>query len=301
MDKIQVEKHITNIKSKFTKARASVYWRAMRMDKPAGIGLALLPSLWALAFAAEALWQILVYFPLFIIGAVVTRGAGCVINDLADRKFDIHVERTASRPIASGELSVRDALYFLAVLLTVALCILLLLPKTAILIGLFTMVPIVLYPYMKRFTYFPQIFLGLTFNLGVLIGWYTIKTTPSFTPIVLYISAVCWTIGYDTIYAHQDKTYDKEIGVKSMALKLEDKTPEALWTLYKLAGLFLALVGLLTHMNLLYYVGWGIAFYHLYWQTQTLKLDNPKNCAAKFESNVIFGLIILASALIGRL
>lgn len=300
MTKIQVEKYFNNIKSQFTPARASVYWRAMRMDKPIGIGLALLPALWALAFAAEAFWQILVYFPLFIIGAIVTRGAGCVINDLADRKFDIKVARTASRPIATGELNFRNAIYFLAVLLAIAFFILMFLPKTAILIGIFTVIPIALYPYMKRFTYFPQVFLGLTFNLGTLIGWYTIKTGPSFTPIILYIAAACWTIGYDTIYAHQDKKDDEAIGIKSMALRLGAKTPETVWTLYRFTGLFLGLVGLMSHMNILFFVGWGIAFYQLYWQTQTLKLDDPKSCAEKFESNIFFGLIILASILIGR-
>ena len=281
--------------------KTNPYSRLMRLDKPVGIYLTLLPSLWAIAFAAKSTLWMLWLFIVFTFGAIIVRGAGCILNDIADKDLDSKVERTKSRPLASGELTVKEAYKFLFMLLGAGFLLLLTLPLPAIVIGLFSIIPIAAYPFFKRFTYFPQVMLGFVFNLGVLMGWYSADSTVSYIPFVLYFGCVLWTIGYDTIYAHQDKIDDQKIGIKSMALVLGEDTSKIVWRLYIFAIVIIGIVSLNAHMNFIFYLFATMGAYHLYWQTETLDIHNPKDCNNKFKSNVQFAVIILIGILVGRL
>lgn len=283
-----------------TWVEGNTYTRLMRLDKPVGIYLVLLPALWAIAFTARSLFWGLWLFFVFSVGALLVRGAGCIINDIVDRDLDSKVERTANRPLASGELSVKQAYLLLAGLLTAAFLILLTLPSVAIFIGVFAVIPIAIYPWMKRITFFPQVFLGFVFNLGVLMGWFSADPRLSVIAFVLYAGAAFWTIGYDTIYAFQDIEDDKEIGVNSMAIYLEDSAPSSIWKMYMITLICLLVVGLNTHMNILFYLMMCLGGYQLYWQVETLDTKDKKDCADKFYSNVHFGWIVLLAILIGR-
>lgn len=289
---------------KYEKAKEFIktnpYSRLGRFDKPTGIYLVLLPALWAVGFASNTILQMLFYFIVISLGAVVVRAAGCIVNDLWDIEFDKKIERTKSRPLANGELSKMDALQMLAALSVLSLLVLLTLPKISIIFGIIAVIPIVVYPYIKRISFYPQVFLGLVFNLGVFIGWFAVSPEVTLMSIVLYFGAVFWTIGYDTVYAHQDIKDDIKAGVKSMAILLGDKTLEIVWRLYQAVGLLLFLTGINMHMNIFYYLIGAFGVYHLYWQTETLDINNPKDCADKFKSNVHFGLIILCAIIIGK-
>jgi len=209
------------------------YCRLMRLDRPIGTWLLLFPCWWSAALAAEG-WPDLWLFALFAIGAVVMRGAGCTVNDWADRDFDGKVARTAARPIPSGAVSPRQALIFLVAQLLVGLLVLLQLNWFAIGVGAASLLLVFPYPFMKRITYWPQAWLGLTFNWGALVGWAAVRGDLTLAPVLLYIAGVFWTLGYDTIYAHQDKEDDILVGVKSTALALGENTvawasPPPIW------------------------------------------------------------------------
>lgn len=223
----------------FSKEKMSGYVRLARLDKPVGIWLLLWPCYWALAMAEEKGGSHLYYYVLFAVGAVVMRSAGCVINDMWDADFDKKVARTRARPIAAGEISQREALGFLAVLLVLGLVILLQFNAVTILLGFCSVPLIVLYPLMKRVTWWPQAFLGLVFNFGALMGVSAVSGDISFASVVLYASCIFWTLGYDTIYAHQDKEDDALIGVKSTALKFSDKPKVPVVIFYIIQALLL--------------------------------------------------------------
>jgi 4-hydroxybenzoate polyprenyltransferase len=280
--------------------RTNPYSRLARFDKPAGIYLVLLPALWAVAFAAHNIWSMLFYFFVMTLGAIVVRGAGCIINDLWDIEIDKKVTRTKSRPLASGELRKIDAYQMLAALGVLSLMVLLTLPKLSIFFGLLAIIPIIIYPTMKRYNYYPQVFLGMVFNMGVFIAWFAVDPQITLMPFILYAAAAIWTVCYDTIYAHQDIKDDKKAGVKSLAILLGDRTVEVVWKMYQVLALILFIVGLNMHMGILFYLIAAFGAYHLYWQTETLDIKDPKSCAEKFNSNVHFGMIILAAIVIGR-
>ncbi len=281
--------------------KSNKYARLMRLDKPAGFLLLLLPCLWTIGFAASNLLQKTSLSLLFTLGAIVTRSAGCIINDMFDRNLDRQVERTKDRPLASGEVSMKEAYLLLGYLLTAAFLILLCLPKTAIYVGVISIIPIIIYPLLKRYTYYPQVFLGFVFNLGVIIAWVTISTKPSYNPILIYLAAVLWTIGYDTIYAIQDKEDDLKAGVKSLAIKLGDNSESIIWTMYRISVICLFIVGINTYMNWGFFILMSLAAYHLYWQVETLEVDNPQDAGRKFKSNVQYGLLVLAAIWIGKI
>ncbi len=269
------------------------YFRLARIDRPIGTWLLLLPGWWAIALAAPG-WPSPWLLGLFGIGAVVMRAAGCVVNDLADRKFDAMVARTASRPIASGAVSVPAALVFLAALLAVGLAILLQFNTFAILIGALSLALIFPYPLMKRITHWPQAFLGLTFNWGALLGWAAVTGRLDPPAIALYAAGFFWTLGYDTIYAHQDKQDDALIGVKSTALLFAANSRPWIALFLTITVLLLGLAGWLAQLAWPYYVGLALAAGHLAWQTAAVDFDDPRDCRKKFNSNRDFGLILLA-------
>ncbi|NQV83439.1 MAG: 4-hydroxybenzoate octaprenyltransferase [Rhodospirillales bacterium] len=278
---------------RFAPASIRPYLRLARADRPIGTWLLLLPCWWSIALAT-ATWPDAKMFALFAIGALVMRGAGCTVNDIVDRKIDARVARTATRPIASGEISVFRALVFLGLQLLLGLIILLQFNAFAVTLGVSSLVLIGLYPFMKRLTYWPQLFLGFTFNWGALLGWAAVTGTLSPPAIALYAAGIFWTLGYDTIYAHQDKEDDILIGVKSTALKFGNAT--APWML----GFYTATVALMGWAGFLAGLGWpfhlslAVGALHLVWQIKSLDISDPKNCLSRFKSNRNFGLIMLA-------
>ncbi len=275
------------------------YLRLARADRPIGTWLLLLPCWWSLSLASPS-WPDGKMLVLFVIGSLVMRGAGCTVNDIVDREFDARVARTAARPIPSGQVSVRQAVVFLALQLLLGLVVLLQFNAFAIGLGIGSLVLIVLYPFMKRITYWPQLFLGLTFNWGALLGWAAVKGGLGLSAAALYAAGIFWTLGYDTIYAHQDKEDDILIGVKSTALKFGAATGPWLIGFYAITVCLLAMTGYLVEMAWPFYLALIMGASQLAWQIRTVDITDPKNCLAKFKSNRNFGLIILAGIIAGQ-
>jgi 4-hydroxybenzoate polyprenyltransferase len=278
------------------------YARLARLDRPIGTWLLLFPSWWSIALAAEPdHWPDLWLMALFGIGALVMRGAGCTVNDIIDRDIDAKVARTATRPLASGRLSLTQAFTFLGLQLAVGLLILLQLSPTAIWLGVASLVLVAVYPFMKRITWWPQAFLGLTFNWGALMGWAAVRDEVAWPAILLYAAGFFWTLSYDTIYAHQDKEDDSLIGVKSTALKLGKGTKTWLLAFDAAMLALLVAVGASAGMSWIYFLGLlGVAL-HLRWQATDVDLDDPKDCLVKFRSNRYIGWILLVGIVLGRL
>jgi 4-hydroxybenzoate polyprenyltransferase len=231
---------------------------------------------------------------LFGVGAVVMRGAGCTWNDITDREFDAKVARTASRPIPSGAVSVRGALVFLVLQMLLGLAVLVSFNNFAIAVGAAALLLIFPYPFMKRITWWPQAWLGLTFNWGALVGWATVTGSLSPAPLLMYAAGFFWTLGYDTIYAHQDKEDDALVGVKSSARRLGGRTRPYLFLFYGVTVLMLGASGWAAGMAWPFYVGLAAAALQLAWQAADVDIDSPQDCLAKFKSNKWFGLILLA-------
>ncbi|MCH7485725.1 MAG: 4-hydroxybenzoate octaprenyltransferase [Proteobacteria bacterium] len=276
------------------------YLRLARLDRPIGTWLLLFPCWWSLSLAATS-WPDPWLMALFAAGAMVMRGAGCTVNDIADRKFDARVARTAGRPIASGEVSVPGALVFLGLQLLAGLLVLAQFNGFAILLGSGSLILIAVYPYMKRVTYWPQAVLGLTFNWGALLGWAAVHGELAPPALALYAAGVFWTLGYDTIYAHQDKDDDLLVGLKSSALKLGGATRAWLFVFYGWAAVLMALAGYLAGLAWPFFAALALAGAHLAWQAGRVDTDDAKDCLAKFKSNRFFGWIVLAGIIAGRL
>ena len=281
------------------------YARLMRLDRPIGTWLLLLPCWWGLALAwrgggTAVEWPAFLWLVgLFSVGALVMRGAGCVVNDLWDRDIDRKVARTADRPIASGQIPVRHALAFLAVLLAIGLAILLQLNRTCWWLGVLVLALVFTYPGFKRVTFWPQFVLGLTFNWGALMGWAAVTDGIAAPCLVLYAAGLFWTLGYDTIYAHQDREDDALIGVKSSALVLGRRTRPFLFAVYPVALSLIGASGYLAGLAWPFWIGLGAAGAHLAWQAVTVDIDSPRDCHAKFLSNRNLGLIVTAAILAG--
>mgnify|MGYP003625746596 FL=1 len=281
---------------------ARAYARLMRLDRPIGTWLLLLPGWWALAIPAHpGSWPNPFWIVLFAVGAILMRGAGCVINDLFDRDFDARVARTADRPLASGAVSMRAALAFLALLFAVSFVILVQFNLFAMAIGALSLALVIPYPLMKRITWWPQAWLGLTFNWGALLGWAVVRGDLDPAAFVLYAAGFFWTLGYDTIYAHQDKEDDALVGIKSTARLFGTKSRPWIAGFYIVTVALLAVTGWMEGLAWPFWVGLGLGAAHLAWQTLTIDFDDAKDCLAKFRANRDFGLIIFAAAIAGRL
>lgn len=271
--------------------KISPYLRLMRLHQPVGIFLLLWPCVWAVTLAENGFPPLRILL-LFAIGATFMRAAGCIINDIVDRKLDAEVERTKNRPLASGELSIRQALSLLALLLAASLLVAMELGAAVVMWSALALIPVAIYPWMKRISWWPQLFLGLTFNWGALVGWVAVRGQVEIPAIILYVASVFWTLGYDTIYAHQDKTDDARVGIKSTALRLGQSTKPLLLFIYSLA-LFGWLVALHT-------AGGGagrrlllaLAALHLGWQVYAANLNSPAACKKIFASNAWLGLLV---------
>jgi 4-hydroxybenzoate polyprenyltransferase len=276
------------------------YLRLMRLDRPIGTWLLLFPCWWSTALATEgrpSLWLC----ALFAVGSVIMRGAGCTINDMADHEFDAKVARTAARPIPSGAVSLKQAGAFLALQLVLGLRVLVQLNGFAIAVGAAALLLVFPYPFMKRITYWPQAWLGLTFNWGALVGWAAVTGELSLPPLLLYAAGILWTLGYDTIYAHQDKDDDALIGVKSTALRLGAATPRWLVGFYTGALVLIAASGWVAGLSWPFYPLLAVAAGQLYWQIFAGNIDDSADCLHKFKSNRFFGWLLLAAIIAGRI
>jgi len=281
---------------------ARPYLRLSRADRPIGTWLLLLPCWWGLLLAAGAQgrfgWREVWILLGCAMGAWLMRGAGCTWNDISDRNYDDKVARTASRPIPSGQVTVRGAALWMAAQALVAFAILLTFNTTAIALGVGSLLLVAVYPFAKRFTWWPQVFLGLAFNWGALLAWAAATGSLSAAPVMLYLSGIAWTLFYDTIYAHQDKEDDALIGVKSTARLFADRTPNYLRIFMALTvGLMAAaiILALTPHASflalMLALIGPWAMGWHMVWQMRSLDIDNAETCLALFRSNRNAGLI----------
>ena len=229
---------------------------------------------------------------LFFIGSVAMRSCGCVINDLWDKDFDAKVDRTKNRPLASGAINIKQALLFILLLLLISLLVVIFLPKQVFIISLFSLPLVILYPLMKRITYLPQIFLGITFNFGILMGYAATGLDFNYAVFIAYLGFISWTIGYDTIYAHQDKKDDKKIGVKSTALLFGDNSKKIVAILYIIFVSLLVVSGDLAGKGFVYYAGLLLVSVLLAKQIINWNINNPNSCAINFKDNIWIGLIL---------
>ena len=273
-----------------------------RLKKPIGFMLLFWPCAWGLTLAydfKENLNNYYFYLILFFCGAVLMRSAGCIVNDIFDKDFDAKVFRTKNRPIASGKVPIKIGIIYSLILCFLALLILLNFNLFTIILALGSMPLAFTYPLMKRFTYWPQLFLGITFNYGLILGWTSMKNEIDIVPIIFYLGAIFWTLGYDTIYGYQDIKDDEIIGLKSTSIKFKGKENKFLLTCYALFIFIFLVGGYLMKLNNVYYFLTIIPFLHLFfYQIRTFNSKEPLNCLKVFKSNNTFGLIIFLNILI---
>jgi 4-hydroxybenzoate polyprenyltransferase len=276
------------------------YLRLARLDRPIGSWLLLMPCWWSVGLAGmhndrlPSLWHIVLFF----IGAFAMRGAGCTWNDLVDRDLDGRVERTRSRPIPSGQVTVAQATMFMVAQALVGFLVLIQFNRFTVATGIASLLVVVIYPFMKRITYWPQIFLGLAFSWGALMGWPAAFGRLDWPAIVLYAGSILWVIGYDTIYAHQDRDDDLLIGIKSTALLFGERTPTMLATFYAGAIVLIAAAGFMAGGGIFFTIGIIGFAAHLAWQVSRLDIDDPAHCLTLFKSNRDAGLILFAAMLV---
>ena len=275
------------------------YIRLARLDRPIGTWLLLFPGWWAIALAAPG-WPDWRLMGLFGIGAMAMRGAGCTLNDIIDRDVDARVARTRTRPLPSGTVSLRQAVIFLVLQLMIGAAVLLSLTRLAILLGLLVLLLIATYPLMKRVTYWPQFFLGLNFNWGALMGWAAVTGTFAPPALLLYVGGIAWTLGYDTIYAHQDKEDDVLVGVKSSALALGPRTRPWLFVFYGVAVAFWGAAGWSAGLGWPFWFGLVLVLWQLLWQAARVDIDDPADCLAKFRSNRWTGWLMLLGIVVAH-
>jgi 4-hydroxybenzoate polyprenyltransferase len=274
------------------------YLRLARLDRPIGSWLLLLPCWWSSALAAVAAhWSLpnLSHIVLFFVGAFAMRGAGCTWNDIVDRDLDRAVERTRSRPIPSGQVSVTQAALFLIAQSLIGLFVLLAFNPFTIALGVASLAVVAVYPFMKRITYWPQIGLGLAFSWGALMGWAGVFARLDMPALLLYAGSIAWVIGYDTIYAHQDREDDALIGIKSTALLFGPRTKPMLALFYGIAIILIGAAGFTAGAGLVFALGLIAFAAHLGWQIVRLDIANPDNCLAVFKSDRDAGLILFAA------
>jgi 4-hydroxybenzoate polyprenyltransferase len=280
------------------------YLRLARLDRPIGSWLLLMPCWWSVGLAGmgagnfPSLWHIVLFF----IGAFAMRGAGCTWNDLVDRDLDAKVERTRSRPIPSGQVTVGEATAFMLAQALIGLIVLLQFNRFTVITGLCSLLVVAIYPFMKRITYWPQIVLGLAFSYGALMGWPAAFGRLDWPAIVLYAGSISWVIGYDTIYAHQDREDDLLIGIKSTALLFGENTRPILAAFYSGAVLLIGAAGLLAGGRFIFMLGLAAFAAHLAWQVARLNINDSAHCLKQFKSNrdaglILFGAMLLEAAL----
>ena len=273
-----------------------------RLKKPIGYMLLFWPCAWGLTLAydfTKDLNNYFFYLILFFLGAVLMRSAGCIVNDILDKEFDKKVFRTKNRPIASRQISIKVAVLYALILCLFALFVLLNFNQFTVILALCSMPLAFTYPLMKRFTYWPQLFLGITFNYGLILGWTAIKGEIDIIPIIFYLGAIFWTLGYDTIYGYQDIKDDEIIGLKSTSIKFKGNEKKFLFICYTLLLIFFLIGGYFMEFNNIYYFLTFISFLHLFfYQMKIFNSKDSESCLRVFKSNNMFGLIIFLNILI---
>jgi|TARA_B000000475_G_scaffold36946_1_gene27553 4-hydroxybenzoate polyprenyl transferase len=276
-----------------------------RLKRPIGFMLLFWPCLWGLTLVYDFnsnLFNYFFYSALFLSGSILMRSAGCIVNDIADKNFDQKVERTKNRPIASGKVSVKLASTYALILCGIAFLVLINFNKLTILMALISMPLAFTYPLMKRITYWPQLFLGITFNYGLVLAWISISGEISIIPIIFYLGAIFWTLGYDTIYGFQDIKDDEIIGVKSTSIKFKNDPKKFLFISYCMFIISLFLIGILMNFKMYYFLFMIVPILHLLvFQISRLNTNLSLDCLIKFKSNNILGLIIFTNILVGKL
>jgi 4-hydroxybenzoate polyprenyltransferase len=276
------------------------YLRLARLDRPIGSWLLLVPCWWSVGLAGmharafPSLWHIVLFF----IGAFAMRGAGCTWNDLVDRDLDARVERTRSRPIPSGQVTAKQAAIFMVAQALIGLAVLLQFNWFTVLMGFASLLVVAIYPFMKRITYWPQIVLGLAFSWGALMGWPAAFARLDWPALVLYAGSIAWVIGYDTIYAHQDRDDDALIGIKSTALLFQEKTRPMLASFYAIAVVLIGMAGVIAGGGVIFALGLLVFAAHLTWQVMRLNINDSAHCLMLFKSNRDAGLILFGAMLI---
>ncbi len=283
--------------------RSHPYIRLARFDRPIGSWLLLFPCWWAIAQATRdrLTVEFCTLWPLIGIGAVVMRGAGCTYNDICDRDLDAKVARTSDRPLPSGEVTVLQAWVFAIALMAAGFVILISFNTYAIGVGVASLVLVFTYPLMKRVTFWPQFFLGLAFNWGALLGWAAVRAELALPAFLLYAGGILWTLGYDTIYAHQDRPDDPAAGVKSTARRLGLGSKPWLYAFYAGAILLFGLAGHAAGLGWPFWTGLGLGAAQLAWQVFDVDIDDAKDCLAKFKSNRLFGWLVFVGAVAAQI
>ncbi len=275
-----------------------------RLNRPIGYMLLFWPCIWGLTIAYDFNYDLKKFFFysfLFFAGSVLMRSAGCIVNDIVDRNFDKKVERTKNRPIASGKITIFKALLYAGTLCVLAFLVLINFNFLTIVLAIASMPLAFLYPLMKRFTYWPQLFLGITFNYGLILGWTSINENVGILPIIFYFGAIFWTLGYDTIYGYQDIRDDEIIGVKSTSIKFKNNPKKILILCYLITIISLIITGILMNFNYIYFLFLIVPLFHLFYlQIFKFNKNDPSNCLKIFKSNNIFGLIIFINLIIGK-
>ena len=275
-----------------------------RLKRPIGFMLLFWPCAWGLTLAydfSNNLNDYFFYLFLFFLGSVLMRSAGCIVNDISDKEFDKKVERTKNRPLASNKVSIKLAIFYSIILCALAFLVLINFNNLTIILAVGSMPLAFTYPLMKRFTYWPQLFLGITFNYGLVLGWTAIQGEINAVTIIFYLGAIFWTLGFDTIYGYQDLKDDEIIGVKSTSIKFKKKPKLFLTICYSIFLISLILVGIFMKLNTMFYFFILIPTAHLlFYQIYNFNYKDPKNCLKIFKSNNFFGAIILCNILIGK-
>jgi len=283
----------------------SLFIELIRLKKPIGFMLLFWPCAWGLTLAydlSDNLNKYFFYLILFFLGSILMRSAGCIVNDIFDKDFDKQVTRTKNRPIASGKVSIKIAIIYSITLCLLAFFVLINFNNLTILLALGSMPLAFSYPLMKRFTYWPQLFLGITFNYGLILGWTAVRSQVEFIPLLFYCGAIFWTLGYDTIYGYQDIKDDEIIGIKSTSIKFKKIAKQFLICCYLIFIFILILIGWLMNFRIFYYLFLFIPIIYLFInQIKIFHANEPINCLRAFKSNNLFGLIIFINILIGKL
>ena len=276
-----------------------------RLKKPIGFMLLFWPCAWGLTIAYDFSYGFNDYFfflLLFFLGSILMRSAGCIVNDIFDKEFDKKVLRTKQRPIASGQVSIKLGLIYTLILCFLALLVLINFNTLTIIVALGSMPLAFSYPLMKRYTYWPQLFLGITFNYGLILGWICIKNQIDIIPIIFYLGAIFWTLGFDTIYGFQDIKDDEIIGIKSTSIKFKKNSNLFLTICYLIFTTTLIIVGLFMNFNMIFYFFMIIPIFHLFfYQIYNFDPKNPKNSLKIFRSNNLLGALILSNIFIGKI
>ena len=283
----------------------NLFIELIRLKKPIGFMLLFWPCLWGLTIAYDFNTELFTYFQytfFFLVGSILMRSAGCIVNDICDKNFDKKVERTKNRPIASGKISIKLGLIYVIILCLCAFLILINFNKLTIILALCSIPFAFVYPLMKRITYWPQLFLGITFNYGLILGWISIHGELSIIPLIMYFGAIFWTLGYDTIYGFQDIKDDEIIGVKSTSIKFKKIPFVFLIICYLIFFLTIVITGIYLKFNYIFFMSLVLLFYHLFFrQISKLNIKIKKNCLEIFKSNNEIGLLIFISIIIGKI